>query len=241
MARKRTKKEARKRIRDLPDVPFLPVLGKTPVGRAAKSSSKTARFLAERLVAKDPLDRLEGDGYDIFGTRYLRELNRRMATKNTPLPPTPGPGMKMRSDSIPGPTKIRKNQKQKKTGEKKMADADEIIDAFLEGLQEGMTRRFGSVAEPDNLVRGLTRRAVGGRARSADPFGLLELQALLAELEEEQKIEPKKKRKRSKYNKELSRQLAKLRKEKPRTKQTALMKEAHKRTRKKLGMKKRRK
>ena len=54
--------------------------------------------------------------------------------------------------------------------------------------------------------------------------------------------EPKpKKRKRSKYNRELSKQLEKLKKKHPRTKQTALMKKAHAATRKVLGMPKRRK
>lgn len=49
--------------------------------------------------------------------------------------------------------------------------------------------------------------------------------------------ETKKKRKRSKYNVELSKQLTKLKRERPRTIVTKLMREAHKRTRKALGMK----
>ena len=54
--------------------------------------------------------------------------------------------------------------------------------------------------------------------------------------------EPKpKKRKRSKYNKELSKQLEKMKKKHPRTKQSALMSKAHAATRKALGMSKRRK
>ena len=60
--------------------------------------------------------------------------------------------------------------------------------------------------------------------------------AVLAE-----KIEKPKKRKRSKYNRELSKQLNKLKKKHPRTKQTALMTKAHAATRKALGMPKRRK
>ena len=50
-----------------------------------------------------------------------------------------------------------------------------------------------------------------------------------------------KKRKRSKYNRELSKQLNELKKKHPRTKQTALMTKAHAATRKALGMPKRRK
>lgn len=235
MARKRTKEEARKRIRDLPDIPIPPVVSKTPVGRAGKASTKAARLLAERLVAKDPLDRLEGEGYDVFGTRFLKEAIRRGN-----LSTTPGPGKLERSSKVPGPTKTQPKTKSRIKEKKNMADENEIMDAFLSGVQEGLERRFGSVAKPENFVSGITRRAVGGRARSNDLFGLLELQALLSELEDEEVIQPKKKRKQSKYNKELSRQLKKLKKERPRTAQTKLMKEAHKRTRKVLGMKKRR-
>jgi len=50
-----------------------------------------------------------------------------------------------------------------------------------------------------------------------------------------------KRRKRSKYNRELSRQLKMLKKKHPRTKQSALMSKAHAATRKALGMPKRRK
>ena len=57
----------------------------------------------------------------------------------------------------------------------------------------------------------------------------------------QQEPAPQKKRKRSKYNKELSKQLNILKKKHPRTKQTALMTKAHAATRKVLGMPKRRK
>lgn len=50
-----------------------------------------------------------------------------------------------------------------------------------------------------------------------------------------------KRRKRSKYNRELSRQLEAMKKKHPRTKQSALMSKAHAATRKALGMPKRRK
>ena len=50
------------------------------------------------------------------------------------------------------------------------------------------------------------------------------------------KLEPKKKREASKYNKELARQIKILRKKHPRTKVTALMAKAHRATRKALGM-----
>ena len=49
--------------------------------------------------------------------------------------------------------------------------------------------------------------------------------------------EPKpKQRKRSRYNRELSKQLEKMKKKHPRTKQSALMSKAHAATRKALGM-----
>lgn len=57
----------------------------------------------------------------------------------------------------------------------------------------------------------------------------------------ERKMNKPKKRKRSKYNRELTRQLNMLKKKHPRTKQTALMTKAHAATRKALGMPKRRK
>ena len=57
----------------------------------------------------------------------------------------------------------------------------------------------------------------------------------------EREMNKPKKRKRSKYNRELTRQLNMLKKKHPRTKQTALMTKAHAATRKALGMPKRRK
>lgn len=62
--------------------------------------------------------------------------------------------------------------------------------------------------------------------------------ASLADREMNQKP---KKRKRSKYNRELSKQLEKMKKKHPRTKQSALMSKAHAATRKVLGLPKRRK
>ena len=50
------------------------------------------------------------------------------------------------------------------------------------------------------------------------------------------KLEPKKKKKVSTYNKDLAKQIKILRKKHPRTKVTALMAKAHKATRKALGM-----
>ena len=216
MARKRTKKEARERIRSLPEIPVPPVLGKTPLGRAAKASDKAARFLAERLVAKDPLDRLEGEGFDIFGRKYLQEVTRR-SQEPPPNRPRKKPGV------VPTKQMERKN----------MADAEEIIEAFLMGVMEGAQERFPSA---DQAGRSVGRRITRGRARSDDIFGTRFLEAALGAAE----IDPPKKRKRSKYNRELARQLKLLRKEKPRTPQVKLMKEAHKRTRKALGMGKRR-
>ena len=52
----------------------------------------------------------------------------------------------------------------------------------------------------------------------------------------QQEPTPKKTRKRSKYNRTLSKNLEMLKKKHPRTKQSALMKKAHAETRKALGM-----
>lgn len=64
--------------------------------------------------------------------------------------------------------------------------------------------------------------------------------AMLADREMDQMDKPKK-RKRSNYNRELSKQLEKMKKKHPRTKQNMLMSKAHAATRKALGMPKRRK
>ena len=57
----------------------------------------------------------------------------------------------------------------------------------------------------------------------------------------QQEPAPEKKRKRSKYNRTLSRNIEMLKKKHPRTKVTALMTKAHAATRKALGMPKKRK
>ena len=61
------------------------------------------------------------------------------------------------------------------------------------------------------------------------------LRVTLAEQFRRDKLEPKPKRKVSKYQKELGRQLKMLKKKHPRTKVTALMKRAHRATRKALS------
>ena len=61
------------------------------------------------------------------------------------------------------------------------------------------------------------------------------LRVTLAEQSRRDKLEPKPKRKVSKYQKELGRQLKMLKKKHPRTKVTALMKRAHRATRKALS------
>ena len=60
--------------------------------------------------------------------------------------------------------------------------------------------------------------------------------ASLADREKMDNQDKPKKRKRSKYNRELSKQIEKLRKKHPRTVVTKLMKKAHAATRKALGM-----
>ena len=193
MARKRTKKEAKQRIDDLP--PLLPGLPRQlrrkvlPV-RVIEEGSK---FLAKQLIEQDPLGRLATEpGASVAqiplvgtgnGGRFtnieLAQARRRQALQDI----INDPMIKMAP-----------------------SDLEVINDDTVIMLDDGNIAQI--IPTP-----GIDRQ--------------FERQNILPQ-------ETKPKRKRSKYNIELSKQLKKLRRERPRTAVIKLMKEAHRRTKKAL-------
>lgn len=195
MARKRTKKEAKQRIDDLP--PLLPMLPRQLRRKVVplRVIEEGSKFLAKQLIETDPLGRLateNGAGVaqiPLVGTgnggRFtnieLAQARRRQAMQDI----INDPAIKMTP-----------------------SDLEVINDDSVIMLDDG------------NIAQ-IVPSTIEDRDRQ------FELQNLLPK-------EEKPKRKRSKYNVELTKQLNKLRKERPRTKVIKLMKEAHRRTRKAL-------
>ena len=194
MARKRTKKEAKKRIDDLPDIPLPLPLRKTPKGSAVRGIDFVARELGKVLVDLDPLDRLEDS-----------------PTQEPPLPTRSfgGGGSDRPFDNL----------------ERAIMRRDKAMQTIINTPEIKMTPELVEVINNDRVVMlDDGRLAVASMPRSRQ----FELQNILPETKQRTK------RKRSKYNIELSKQLKQLRKERPRTKVIKLMKEAHRRTRKAL-------
>ena len=195
MARKRTKKEAKQRIDDLP--PLLPILPRQlrrkllPV-RAIEEGSK---FLAKQLIETDPLGRL--------------------ATENGPgvaQIPLVGTGNGGRFTNI-----------ELAQARRRQAMQDIINDPMIK-----MTPTDLEIINDDTVIM-LDDGNIAQIVPDTPSSRQFERQNILPQ-------ETKQKRKRSKYNIELGKQLERLKKEKPRTVVTKLMREAHKRTRKALGM-----
>lgn len=205
MARKRSRRSARKRIRDLPDVPIPPVLGKTPLGRAAKGVDIASRELAKVLVRKDPLDRLQPSKFKLFPEIPPEIL------QGSP-PPTRsfgGGGSDRPFDNL----------------ERAIMNREKAMQTVINTPEIKMTPQLVDIINDDRMVMlDDGRLAIASMPEASRQF---ELQNILP-------AEKKPKRKRSKYNIELTKQLNKLRKERPRTKVIKLMKEAHRRTRKAL-------
>lgn len=194
MARKRTKKEAKKRIDDLPDLPLPLPLRKTPKGRAVRAIDFLSRELGKVLVDIDPLDRLEDS-----------------PTQEPPLPTRSfgGGGSDRPFDNL----------------ERAIMRREKAMQTIINTPEIKMTPELVEVINNDRVVMlDDGRLAVASMPRSRQ----FELQNILP------KTKQRTKRKRSKYNIELSKQLKQLRKERPRTKVIKLMKEAHRRTRKAL-------
>lgn len=195
MARKRTKKEAKKRIEDLPDIPLPLPLRKTPKGRAVRGIDFVARELGKVLVDIDPLDRLSDS----------------TPTQEPPLPTRSfgGGGSDRPFDNL----------------ERSIMRRDKAMQTIINTPEIKMTPELVEVINNDRVVMlDDGRLAVASMPQTSRQF---ELQNILP-------AEKKQKRKRSKYNIELTKQLNKLRKEKPRTPVIKLMKQAHRRTKKAL-------
>ena len=182
--RKRTKKEAKERLRSLPTPPpfLVPPIAR-PVVRAAP-------LLAEALIDVDPLG------------LTAPEPAPTVATTTSPTPTT-----------IKKPSVIQKMVKQMPTEDtirEMINDPRIVLDeqdvAIINDPSISMNEQFELI-----------------RSAFADQFSRAEL------------VRTKPKRKVSKYQKELGRQLKMLKQKHPRTKVTALMKRAHRATRKALS------
>ena len=189
--RKRTKKEAKKRIRSIPTPPprlVPPILRPAIVG---------APRLAEVLVDIDPLG----------------------LTAPEPTP-TPTPPIVRGGDS-PGNIArrfqegARLRQQQQRMSEQTMP-TDDTIREMINDPQIVLTAEDLPIINDPEIMLTMDNQLVR--------------RAQFVPLEEE-----KKKRKVSKYQRELGRQLKMLKKKHPRTKVTALMKRAHRATRKALS------
>lgn len=196
MARKRTKKEAKRRIDELP--PLLPMLPRQlrrkviPL-RVVEEGSK---FLAKQLIETDPLGRLAPESS--AGVAQI---------------PLLGSGSGGRFTNI-----------ELAQARRRQAMQEIINDPMIK-----MTPSDLEVINDDTVIM-LDDGSVAQIIPTTDRDRQFERQNILPK-------ETKQKRKRSKYNIELTKQLNKLRKERPRTKVIKLMKLAHSRTRKALKLK----
>lgn len=193
MARKRTKKEAKKRLRSIPEIPVPPLLRRTPIGRTVKLVEKGAKLGAEGLIELDPLGRLATENG--AGVAQI---------------PLVGTGNGGRFTNI-----------ELAQARRRQALQDVINDPMIKMAPEDL-----EVINDDSVIM-LDDGNIAQIIPSTDRDRQFERQNILPQ-------EIKRKRKRSKYNVELSKQLKQLRKERPRTAVTRLMKEAHRRTRKAL-------
>lgn len=193
MARKRTKKEAKKRIDDLP--PLLPGLPRQLRRKVVplRVIEEGSKFLAKQLIETDPLGRLATDSG--------------ASVAQIPLVGT-GNGGRFTNIELAQARRRQALQDIINDPEIKMAPSDlEIInDDSVIMLDDG---NIAQIVSDSPGSRQFERQNILPRST-------------------------KTKRKRSKYNVELTKQLNKLRKERPRTAVTKLMKLAHSRTRKAL-------
>lgn len=186
--RKRTKKEAKERIRSVPTPPpfLVPPIAR-PVVRAVP-------LLAEALVDIDPLG-LTAPG-------------------ETPIPPTPT----VRGGDSPGNIARAFKEAANIRKERQTMNTDDTIRAMVNDPMISLTPDMLPIINDPSVLMDISGNLV------TNPFA--QLASVLPE--------KKKKRKVSKYQKELGRQLKMLKKKHPRKKVTALMKQAHKLTRKAL-------
>ena len=192
MARKRTKKEAKKRLRSIPSIPIPPLLRRTPVGRTIGIVEKGSKLGAEVLIELDPLGRLATEPG--AGVAQI---------------PLVGTGSGGRFTNI-----------ELAQARRRAALQDIVNDPMIKMAPEDL-----EVINDDTVIM-LDDGSIAQIMADSDRSRQFERQNILPQ--------EKPKRRRSKYNFELSKQLKQLRKERPRTAVTRLMKEAHRRTRKAL-------
>lgn len=192
MARKRTKKEAKKRLRSIPSIPIPPLLRRTPVGRTIGILEKGSKLGAEVLIELDPLGRLATEPG--AGVAQI---------------PLVGTGSGGRFTNI-----------ELAQARRRAALQDIVNDPMIKMAPEDL-----EVINDDTVIM-LDDGSIAQIMADSDRSRQFERQNILPQ--------EKPKRRRSKYNFELSKQLKQLRKERPRTAVTRLMKEAHRRTRKAL-------
>ena len=200
--RKPTKREARRRVRALPDIP-LPLRRLGPIGRGVGIVTAGAKALSELLITADPLNRTAPRAAKPLQTTTIPAS----AWGPSPIRWTPTPSF--RQEPIQEVTQVTPAEVIR-----------EVVNNPLIEITPEMLPIINDVAilldQDGNLVEN----------QFADQF-------------RRDKVLPRKKRKVSKYQRELGIQLKKLKKKHPRTSVTALMKKAHAATRKALGMKKR--
>ena len=200
--RKPTKREARRRLRSIPDIP-LPFRRLGPIGRSAGIVTSGAKALGELLITVDP-------------------LNRTAPRSAAPLQTTTIPA------SAWGPSPIRWTP----TAPWRQETIQEVPTVTpAEVIREVVNNPLIQIT-PEMLP------IINDIAILLDSNGDL-VENQFAEQFRRDNVVPRTKRKVSKYQKELGRQLKMLKKKHPRTSVTALMKKAHASTRKALGMKKR--
>ena len=202
MARKRTKKEAKKRIKQLPDIPLPLPVRKTPGGRAIRAIDFASRELGKVLVDLDPLDRLADESPNI--------------QESPPLPPRRfgGGGSDKPFDGLQRSVETRRRLAQ----EAQQMNTEEAIMQIVNDPMVVLDDRMVDVINRPDIV--------------FDEFGVLRQIGIDAAAP----TITKKKRRRSKYQIELGKQLKRLKKKHPRTPVTRLMKRAHRATKKALKM-----
>ena len=195
--RKPTKKEARRRLRRLPDIP-LPLRRLGPVGRGAGLVTAGAKALGELLITVDPLNRTAPRPVQPLQTTTIPAA----AWGPSPIRWTPTPSFRQETiQEVPRvtPTEIIR----------------EVVNNPLIEITPEMLPIINDVAILMDSNGDLFENEFSEQFRR-------------------DKILPRKKRKKSKYQMELGRQLKMLKKKHPRTPITRLMKRAHRLTKKAL-------
>ena len=207
--RKPTKEEAKEKIRELPTVPPVPPTF-PPVFRAIGPVVRGAKALGQLLVDIDPLDRTAPlPARPIPQTRRSPESFARTERLKEGIRDV---GRAIKDFELPSPDILipRRDTRRGDTVNRREIIREVINDPNIEITEEMLP----IINDPSILM---------------DRFGdLFSEQFSRSELLRE----PKKKRKKSKYQLELGRQLKMLKKKHPRTPITQLMKRAHRLTKK---------